>query len=225
MRLRLNPARHRARSTAPGNAATELQGYNAFGEQTAVKDPLGHVAKLFHDRLSRVVRTEAPSYTPPGGSPVTPTTRTLYDALGNVLENIDENGNSTRFGYDRLGRVVTRDEPGRTNDQRAVWRYVYTRTDQVLSVTDPEGGRTEYTYDDLERRITATQVERRPVLKNLTTRFTYDDANNVTSTTAPGGAKTAVVHNGVGEPIRATGPTGVATGISVRGLAVPAIDC
>ncbi|MFD0200882.1 MULTISPECIES: polymorphic toxin-type HINT domain-containing protein [Saccharothrix] len=222
-------------STAPGVAVegggtvrpTRSQGYNAFDEPTEVKDERGHVSRVGYDKLGRVVRTEEPGYTPPGGtSPVTPVTTTGYDRLGNVLEVVDELGNATRLTYDRLNRVVTHDAPAATNDQRAVSRYTYTRTGRVLSVTDPEGGRTEFTYDDLERRVTASAVERRPVLRNLTTRFSYDDANNITSVTTPSGAQTVTVHNGLGEPTRSTDPTGVVAeqGYDFAGRLVRASD-
>ncbi|MCC8242701.1 polymorphic toxin-type HINT domain-containing protein [Saccharothrix luteola] len=206
---------------------TRSQGYNAFDEPTEVKDERGHVSRVGYDQLGRVVRTEEPAYVPPGGtSAITPVTTTGYDPLGNVLEAVDELGNATRLTYDRLNRLVTRDTPAATNDQRAVWRYTYTRTGQVLSVTDPEGGRTESTYDDLERRVTASQVERKPVPRNLTTRFTYDDANNLTSITTPTGARTVTIHNGLGEPTRSTDPAGVVAeqGYDFAGRQVRASD-
>ena len=77
-----------------------------------------------------------------------------------MTEVTDPRGNVTRYSYDQLDRLTTRDEPGSTNDERARWKYTYTRTGEVLSVTDPTGVRTETTYDDLDRPVTATQVER-----------------------------------------------------------------
>ncbi|WJK42519.1 RHS repeat-associated core domain-containing protein [Solwaraspora sp. WMMA2056] len=191
---------------------TVTAGYNAFGEQVATRDPLGNVTRTEYDRLGRPVRTIAPSYTPPGApTPITPTVRTSYDPLGNVVETVDARNAVTRYAYDQLNRMVSRDAPGTTNEQRAVWHYTYTRTGEVLSVTDPTGARTESTYDDLDRPVTQTVVERHPVVDNFTTTLRYDDAGNVTSVISPSGATMTSAYNGVGELIRMTSPAGVVT--------------
>ncbi|WP_243706209.1 LamG-like jellyroll fold domain-containing protein [Micromonospora sp. KC721] len=184
-------------------------GYNTFGEQVAARDPRGQVSRIEYDKLGRAVRTTAPSYLPPGVSEqIIPETRSSYDGLGNVVEQIRPSG-TTRFTYDQLNRLVARDEPSSTNDDRAITRYTYTRTGEVLSVTDPTGARIESTYDDLDRAVTQTRVERHPVAKNLVTRMAYDDAGNLTSVTSPSGATTTNTYDAVGDVIRSTAPTGV----------------
>ncbi|WP_203935351.1 polymorphic toxin-type HINT domain-containing protein [Planosporangium mesophilum] len=205
---------------------TQVTGYNAFDEAVASKDELGNVTRTGYDKLGRPVTVTEPTYTPPGGSPVIPVTRSSYDGLGNLVETVDPLGNSTRYGYDRLNRMVSRDEPGTTNDERAVWRYTYTRTGELLSVTDPTGARVETTYDDLDRKVTLTQVERKPVADTFTTKFGYDDANNLTSMVTPGGETTVNVYDAVGELIKATDPAGVSTemGYDFAGRNVRTVD-
>ncbi|WP_318783678.1 polymorphic toxin-type HINT domain-containing protein [Plantactinospora soyae] len=189
---------------------TSAVGYNAFGDQVAVRDPRGQVSKVEYDKLGRAVRTIAPTYTPPGMTvPITPEVRTGYDGLGNVVEQIRRSG-TTRMSYDQLSRLTSQDVPTVTNDDRAVTHYTYTRTGQVLSVTDPTGARVESTYDDLDRQVTQTRLERRPVAKTLTSRMVYDDAGNLTSTVSPTGAMTINAHDAVGDVIRTTAPTGEA---------------
>ncbi|MEV4659511.1 LamG-like jellyroll fold domain-containing protein [Micromonospora sp. NPDC049301] len=189
---------------------TSTVGYNTFGEQVAVKDPLGRVSTSEYDKLGRPVRSLAPTYQAPGVSqPVTPETRRGYDPLGNVVEEIDPAG-TTRYTYDQLNRLTVRDEPAKTNDDRALTRYTYTRTGEVLSVTGPTGARVESTYDDLDRQITQTVVERRPTTRNLVSNLSYDDAGNLTSTVSPTGATTVNTFNSVGDIIRSTAPTGEA---------------
>ncbi|MEU6206246.1 LamG-like jellyroll fold domain-containing protein [Micromonospora musae] len=191
--------------------ATSVVGYNTFGEQVSIKDPRGLINRSEYDKLGRPVRTIAPTYQGPGVTqPVTPEVRTSYDPLGNVLEEIDPAG-TTRYTYDQLNRVVTRDEPAKTNDDRAVTSYTYTRTGEVLSSTDPNGVRTESTYDDLDRQVTQTLVERQPTTRNLVTRMNYDDAGNVTSIVSPTGATTVNTFDAVGAITRTTRPTGEAT--------------
>jgi RHS repeat-associated protein len=190
----------------------EVVGYNTFDEPVAAKDPLGNTTRTAYDRVGRPTTVTSPAYTPPGGgAAITPVTRARYDALGNVVETTDPSGNATRFSYDRLNRLVKWDEPAATNDDRATWRYTYTRAGELLSVTDPTGARTESTYDDLDRQVTLTQVEREPVDDNFTTRFGYDDLGSVTSTTSPTEAITADTYNSVGELTESKDPSGVVT--------------
>ncbi|MFE2752567.1 LamG-like jellyroll fold domain-containing protein [Actinosynnema sp. NPDC059335] len=206
---------------------TSRTGYDAFGDQTASADEVGLVRRFTHDRLGRRVTEAEPGYRAPGATDtVTPTTRTRYDALGNVVEVTDPRGNSVRYTYDQLGRVVEVDRPMASDGDRAVWRHTYTRTGQELTGTDPLGGRTEATYDDLDRRVTSTVVERRPVADNLVSRFTYDDAGRVVRARTPGGAVTLTAYDPVGRVIRTTDPAGVVTrlGYDASGRAVRQSD-
>jgi RHS repeat-associated protein len=186
-------------------------GFDTFDDAVAAQDPLGNTTRTAYDRLGRPATVTAPTYTPPGGAPITPVSSTSYDGLGNITETTDPLGNVTRFTYDRLNRVTDRDEPSASNDDRAVWNYTYTRTGQVLSVTDPTGARVESTYDDLDRQATSTQAERHPVAGTFTTGFGYDDAGDLTSQTSPTGALTTNTYNKVGELTQAKDPSGVIT--------------
>ncbi|MGW4465963.1 polymorphic toxin-type HINT domain-containing protein [Micromonospora sp. NPDC004704] len=199
-----------------GQAATTVTptrqfGYNTFDERVATSDELGRVSRATYDRVGRQTSLSAPRYFGPGTiAEITPTVTSRYDPLGNVVEETDPRGSITRYGYDQLGRMTVRDEPVRTNTERAVWRYEYTRTGEVLSVTDPTGGRTESTYDDLDRQLTATQVERRPTLDRMTTRYAYDDSGNLTEVTSPTGTKSLFGYDAVGGLTRSTDASGVA---------------
>ena len=212
----------------PVNArATITVGYDAFGDQTASKDPLGNISRTEYDRVGRPVRSIAPTYTPPGSDQaVTPTTSTSYDAAGNVTQSVDSRGNVSKFSYDQLGRVIRKDLPGRDNDQRAVWQYTYTRTGKVLSVTDPLGARTQSTYDEFDRPVTVTQVERRPDADNYTTVMSYDDVGNLISSTSPDGDTTINSYDSIGQLIMSKAPDGVVTtfGYDSRGHQVRVSD-
>src|SRR4029453_14843319 len=105
--------------------------------------------------------------------------------------------------------MTVRDEPGATNDERARWKYTYTRTGETLSVTDPTGVRTEAPYDDLDRQVTSTQVERRPRTDTFTTRNTYDDAGNLVTSGSPSGATARMAYDKVGELLTTTSPGNV----------------
>jgi RHS repeat-associated protein len=189
---------------------TSTVGYDTFGQAVAVRDELGNVIRTGYDRLGQAVEVTAPSYTPVGGLPITPVTRTSYDGIGNVVEVTDPRGNVARYSYDQLSRVTVVDQPGATNDERARWQYTYTRTGELLSTVDPTGARMERTYDDLDRLTTLTQAERYPVADNFTTRYSYDDAGNLTEAVTPSGARTTMVYDAAGDLTRSTSPTGVA---------------
>ncbi|MFJ6671242.1 LamG-like jellyroll fold domain-containing protein [Actinosynnema sp. NPDC091369] len=207
------PVRAESSGGTPGTVRpTTRTGYDAFGQQTASTDEVGQVRRFTHDRLGRQVTASEPGYRAPGSTDTgTPTTRTRYDALGNVLEVTDPRGNTVRNTYDQLNRLVAVDRPMTTDADRAVWRFAYTRTGQELTGTDPLGGVTRATYDDLDRRVTSTHVERRPVADNLVSRFTYDDAGNVVREQTPTGAVTLSAYDAVGRVIRTTDPAGVVT--------------
>ncbi|MEW1870412.1 LamG-like jellyroll fold domain-containing protein [Streptomyces caelestis] len=187
-------------------------GLDTYGAATSVQDPLGDVTRTEYDRLGRRISTTGAAYTAPGTStPVTPTAQYRYDALGNVVEATDPLDQVTRYSYDRLNRVTVRDEPTGTGDDRAQWKYTYTRTGEVLSVTGPTGARAETTYDDLDRPVTRTQIDRKPYEDAFTTRYTYDDAGNVTEQTDPSGARTSFTYDGLGQVTRLTEPSGTVT--------------
>ncbi|MFG1606771.1 LamG-like jellyroll fold domain-containing protein [Actinoplanes sp. NPDC049265] len=221
-----------AKAESNGQPATTVRsvskvGFNAFGEQVATQDPLGNISRAEFDLNGRPVKGIAPSYTAPGASEaVIPVTETRYDPAGNAIETIDPDGTSTRFNYDQLNRLTVKDEPGRTNDDRAITRMTYSRTGKPLAVVGPTGARVETTYDDLDRTVTSTQVERYPATDNFTTRITYDDAGNVVATKSPSGATTQNAFDGQGQVIKTTSPQGVVTqfGYDYSGRQVRATD-
>ncbi|MEU4652764.1 LamG-like jellyroll fold domain-containing protein [Streptomyces sp. NPDC023723] len=195
--------------TAQSTRALSIVGYDTYGAATSTQDPLGNVSHAEYDRLGRQTSASSAAYTAPGTStPLTPTTQYRYDALGNVTEATDPLDQVTRYSYDRLNRVTTRDEPTGTGDDRAQWKYTYTRTGEVLSVTGPTGARAETTYDDLDRPVTQTQIERKPTEDAFTTAYSYDDAGNVTAQTDPSGAKTTFTYDSLGQVTRLTEPSG-----------------
>ncbi|MCS0637858.1 YnfC family lipoprotein [Streptomyces sp. LP05-1] len=202
-------------------------GYDTFGSVTESVDALGRTSRTGYDRLGRPVTASAAPYKAPGSDEtVTPATTTVYDPLGNVTESTDPLGRTSRFRYDRQNRLTVKDLPVGTGDDRAQWKYTYTRADQVLSVTDPNGARAESTYDDLDRPVTQTRIERTPVPAAFTTRHEYDDAGNVLKTTAPGGGITRYAHDGLGQVLRVTEPSGVRTefGYDIAGREVRSTD-
>ncbi|WP_437345056.1 LamG-like jellyroll fold domain-containing protein [Streptomyces bacillaris] len=230
------------RTEENGAAATTVRptvvtGYNTFGEETAVRDPRGLVTRTETDRLGRATAVTLPAYTPPGDdTPVTAVSRTGYDPLGRTVTETDPLGRTTSYGYDQLGNPVQRTDPSAgtprvleqpspfgsapetTLDGAGVTRFTWTPTGLQLSATDPTGARTEATYDELGRKLSGTVVERRPEQRNLTSRYTWDDAGRLTAVTTPAGRTTTVAHNPAGEPLTVTDPAGAVTRFEHDGL-------
>ncbi|WP_166665506.1 polymorphic toxin-type HINT domain-containing protein [Kribbella caucasensis] len=201
-------------------------GYDAYGMAVSTKDALGNVGRTTFDKLGLPIETTGPTYTPPGGTAITPNVRSEYDANGNILKITDARGNETKFGYDRQNRLVRKDQPVGTNADRAVWSYEYTGNGDLKTVIDPLGGRSESTYDDLDRVITTTQVERKPVTDNFVTRFSYDDADRLVSTVSPTGATSTTTYDTLGQPTKVTDPASVVTqfGYDFLGRQVEQVD-
>lgn len=199
-----------------GGAAADVRpaaavGYGAFGQATSSKDALGNVTKSTFDKLGRTSEVTGASYTPPGGTAVTPKTSFSYDAVGNLLQQIDERGNTSKFSYDHLNQQVQVDAPGTTNDERAVTKITYTPNGDVASTTDPLGAVKQYTYDDLDRVVTSTDVERKPTAANFVTRLSYDDMDNVVSAQSPSGAVAQSSYDSLGQLTQSTDPNNVIT--------------
>ncbi|WP_165956683.1 putative adhesin [Kribbella antibiotica] len=214
-----------------GQAATQTSpvttvGYDAYGAVTSTKDALGNVGRTVYNQIGLPIETTGPTYTPPGGTAITPNAKTEYDANGNPVKTTDSRGAQTFLTYNRQGRLVKSDQPAATNDNRAVWTYEYTGNGAPKAVVDPLGSRVESTYDDLDRVITRTQAERKPVTDNFVTKFAYDDADRVTSTTSPTGATTTTTYDSIGQPIKVTDPSNVVTqfGYDFVGRQVEQVD-
>ena len=151
-----------------------------------------------------------PAYTLPGGSPITATTATEYDQVGNPIRSVDPLQRITERAFDPHGRVVTETLP-KVGDQPSATTYGYDRNGELTSTTDPNGIQRLSTYDDLGRRITDTTVERQPQVTYFTTGYKYDDAGNQTEVKTPADGITKTTYNKAGEPLVVTDPTGRTT--------------
>ncbi|MCG7872835.1 MAG: GH-E family nuclease [Candidatus Thiodiazotropha lotti] len=119
---------------------------------------------------------------------------TSYDANGNVLSQIDANGNTTSYVYNALNFLTREEQPeGRnivytpdlfgnvltkTDANGVAYSYVYDELNRLTSETHPNGS-LSYTYDAVGNRRTLTDK------RNNQTRYDYNDLNRLTLTTDP----------------------------------------
>ncbi|MEU7900279.1 RHS repeat-associated core domain-containing protein [Nonomuraea sp. NPDC049152] len=174
-------------------------GYDTFGATTQETDAEGRTITSVFDKAGRLTSKSAPSYTPPGGTAVTPTTTNSYDPAGQLIGTTDPRGYATTFEYDQLGRQVRVTDPAPQGQSPGRWVTEYDLAGEQLASVDPTGARVEATYDDLGRAITSTTVERKPTSAAYTTTLTYNDAGHLTKTVAPGNRATNFKVNAAGE--------------------------
>ena len=186
-------------------------GYDTFDDRTHERDPEGRTTVTGYDKAGRPTSIRAPSYTPPGGSAITPQTAIGYDAAGNITSRTDARGARRDYTYDQLGNLARVLDPAVGGQPRGVSIFGHDLAGEQLYAVDPTGARTEATYDDLGRSITSTVIERRPTTVALVTSTSYDDAGLPTRVTQPGSAVVNTVTNAAGETTRITDPLNHAT--------------
>ncbi|MEV0228095.1 RHS repeat-associated core domain-containing protein [Nonomuraea sp. NPDC050786] len=181
-------------------------GYDTLGAKTHETDAEGRTVTSTFDKAGHLTDRRAPSYTPPGGTSVTPTASYAYDAAGQLISTTDPRGYTTTFDYDKLGRQVRVTDPAPDGQTAGTWVTEYDLAGEKLATLDPTGARSEATYDDLGRQITATQIERKPTSAAYTTTMEYDDAGRLVKQIAPGNKATSYTVNAAGEVKTVTDP-------------------
>jgi RHS repeat-associated protein len=198
-------------STA-GVQPVSTTGRNTFGEATQQQDANGNTTSTAYDSMGRPTSVTLPAYTPPGGSAITATATTTYNALGLPATRTDAAGHVTTYTYDKYGRVLTRTDPdpdGAGPKTAPVWTYTYDRDGELLDSVDPTGAHTSSTYDERGRKITSSVSDHNgATLIWYTTTYTVDDAGNTTAVSTPSGHVTTTVYDKAGEPTTVTDPTG-----------------
>jgi RHS repeat-associated protein len=209
---------------ATGSQALKVL-YREDGRVDRILGANGYAASASYD-LAKL--TEA--VTEPDGK----TRQLTYDARGNTIEEIDEEGNVTLQVYDEYNRVVSATLVigavdsvlnGETDDLTSTFHY--DSSGAMTSMTDSLGLTTRFTYTDSGLPVTISDPA------GNTARFAYDTAGNLLARTNPAGATTysqwdshgnmagytvgathaAFQHNEMGDLVGATDPRGVTTTI------------
>jgi YD repeat-containing protein len=91
------------------------------------------------------------------------TTNYLYNPLGELLQTLDNYGNSATYVYDTLGRKITASDPDHGRKD-----YAYDRAGNLIAQTDARSVTTKYSYDPLNRTLQVTYPHDKGI------QYTYD---------------------------------------------------
>ena len=147
---------------------TELQ-YDAAGQKIAMIDALGRKTKYVYDAAGRLGETVFPDVVSDDGDDSNnPRVYIAFDAAGRRISQTDEEGRTTRFAFDIIGRVtrvvlpnpatganpelIAGESPA--NSGTLVTKFSYDEQGNRLSQADAEGRITQWTYDKLGRNLT-----------------------------------------------------------------------
>ena len=148
-------------------------------------------------------------------------TRLDYNALGQVIRQIDPAGRVTQFAYDSRGHqtsitfpdatteTATYDDEGRlisqTDRAGRVTAFTFDATGRMLTRTAPDGSVTMNTYDAAGQLIAATDA------RGGVTGYAYDAAGRRTSVTDPLGNTFAFTYDAAGNQTSMIDPLGEIT--------------
>jgi len=166
-RYRYDLAAHQmVMTTAEGLVVTTTR--NAQGQVVGMVDGAGRSTQYTYDRDGNLT----------AATTAAGTVTASYDAAGHVLSSTDANGVRTSYGYDAVGRVLTRtvDPDG----LKLVTTYAYDASGRVIRETDAAGKVTQTAYDK-DGQVLTVIVD--PDGLRLIARFAYDGLGRTTRVT------------------------------------------
>lgn len=120
-----------------GSIITNKNVYNDF--EMISSDAKGNIKKFIFDSTGKIIETEdnltKVSY--------------RYNAIGDLIQTIDNKGNKTFINYDVRGNKININDP-----DMGYWQYKYNGLGELIWQKDAKGQVTEFTYDKLGRKIT-----------------------------------------------------------------------
>ncbi len=157
-----------------GVPVTTTYGYDADGNQTLVlaANGNGNMTTSTYNHLGRLVQAGDSSVTLYSGAVVTPTQVLSYDGDGNLVRQVDGNGNVRTSSYDPLQRLVVR-----TDAVSGTTVITYSATERVAA-QDAQGNVSTYGYDGAGRVIQQSDAV------SGTAQYQYDAAGNTTVITS-----------------------------------------
>ncbi|EJM18541.1 RHS repeat-associated core domain protein containing protein [Pseudomonas sp. GM18] len=179
------------------DGAENLKAYDEKGRLIAEQDPLGAITEYHYNESGHMVAVIPPEDQPTGYeysngfvskvSRGKATWKYQRNIQGDITQQIDPDGNSTLYSYDRQGRLLEIRHPDGSRHQLG-WNNL----GQLLEERLPDGGQRKYRYDALGRQITRQEET------GAITQYQWDAANRLAQITLPGGATRAFTYNPYG---------------------------
>ncbi|MBT3689741.1 hypothetical protein HOG11_00090, partial [bacterium] len=114
-----------------------------------ITDPENNKRKLFKDAYGNLIKVDEYNDTS------IYSTLYNYNYLNKLSKITDSLGNTRKFSYDDLGRLLYQEEMHyATSTSFGTWDYEYDDASNLTEKEDPEGNIVQYTYDDLNRVLT-----------------------------------------------------------------------
>ena len=207
-------------------------GYDLFGNQTQVTDPLGRITTRKFDVLNREVETLTPDPDdlPGGNGPLhAGRTVTTYDVVGNVDTVSDyltpTEVVTTTNVWDELYRLKSTTVAA-PNVPSATTRYEYDLAGNQTAVVDPLLHRTELIYDQRNRLVKTNSPN---AVDGLTatgpqSQTVYDMVDNVVATIDPLGRETRYTFDALNRQVTVTGPDPDGSGPELPSLVTTTYD-
>jgi RHS repeat-associated protein len=199
--------------------------YDGAGNLTDVTDVNGGNTHFTYDSEHRMLTMRMPNQAPGVLGSTGATITNVYDGQGRVIEQTDQLGRTTKFGYageplgkaggtatitDPKGNVIVQnyqfgellaETKGYGTPQAATWTFGYDpATLGMTSVTDPNGNSTTSTFDAEGNTLSTTDALGR------TTTNTYDSFNDLLTTADPMGVTTTMTYDAHGNPLSRSRP-------------------
>ncbi|MFC1807882.1 RHS repeat-associated core domain-containing protein [Candidatus Omnitrophota bacterium] len=129
--------------TAQNDNGDPIQTTNSYyAWQLTNTDPNGNSKETYYDAFKRLIQVrEHNNFN-------TYDTYYVYDALGNLKQVTDNQGNITTISYDSLGRKLSMTDP-----DMGTWSYFYDDNGNLVSQTDNKSQTINFTYDALNRLV------------------------------------------------------------------------
>lgn len=183
-----------SQTDASGN--TTYYEYNHKGQVVKVTDALGGETKYTYGGTSCSAcgskGDNLTSITDAKGN----TTKFEYDHLSRLVKEIGPLGYSTGYGYDAKGRLTSK-----TDAEGNTISYSYDALGRLLAKSYPDNTGESYSYDLKGNLLTAANG-------NMGYTFSYDAGNRVTSVTDSNGRDISYSNDTSGRKTKMTGPNG-----------------
>lgn len=156
--------------------------YTADGLPETVKDARGNLTTYEYNGFDELKRLRYPDKANGAVSSTTDVESYGYDANGNLDTLIQRDGSTIGFGYDALGRMVSKDVPEADRDVSYTYDLLGRMTTASLPAANA-GLSVAWSYDKLGRPLSETMLGR-------TVGHSYDAAGAWEDVTLPGGGLT-----------------------------------